>query len=193
MSRSISRCSVSSHSVWIIGGLVRLRYFLHNIILHWTNLISPLLALQTSQTPSSTSPTFPQTDKSRAKTPHDPSTYTFANYLDYVLYPPLYIAGPIMGFNDWMWQVRFRVYVSFLWRGEGFAVDVHGMVWFGLGCRVGCRFECQRETRMHIGEHTLLWIVVLVVLSSFSLGTVTCRCPWSVEAQLSTARVRVNL
>ncbi|EIM90724.1 MBOAT-domain-containing protein [Stereum hirsutum FP-91666 SS1] len=60
----------------------------------------------TSETPASSSPiSLPKSDKARSKTPHDPATYTFANYLAYVLYPPLYIAGPIMGFNDWMWQI----------------------------------------------------------------------------------------
>jgi D-alanyl-lipoteichoic acid acyltransferase DltB (MBOAT superfamily) len=37
--------------------------------------------------------------------PHKPHMYTFPNYLTYVLYPPLYIAGPIMTFNDFLWQV----------------------------------------------------------------------------------------
>ena len=28
------------------------------------------------------------------------------NYVAYAIYPPLYIAGPIMTFNDFMWQLR---------------------------------------------------------------------------------------
>lgn len=31
------------------------------------------------------------------------------NYIAYVLYPPLYIAGPIMTFNDFMWQVSLQL------------------------------------------------------------------------------------
>jgi D-alanyl-lipoteichoic acid acyltransferase DltB (MBOAT superfamily) len=31
--------------------------------------------------------------------------YSYMNYIAYVLYPPLYIAGPIITFNDFMWQV----------------------------------------------------------------------------------------
>lgn len=31
--------------------------------------------------------------------------YSFWNYLAYALYSPLYIAGPIMTFNDFLWQV----------------------------------------------------------------------------------------
>lgn len=46
------------------------------------------------------------TEKQRTTQTHSLDTYTFWNYLAYVLYPPLYIAGPIMTFNDFMWQVR---------------------------------------------------------------------------------------
>ena len=45
-------------------------------------------------------------DKKRAAVFHPHSTYTFVNYLSYALYAPLYIAGPILTFNDFMWQVR---------------------------------------------------------------------------------------
>ena len=31
--------------------------------------------------------------------------YGLINYVAYCLYPPLYIAGPIMTFNDFIWQV----------------------------------------------------------------------------------------
>jgi membrane-bound O-acyltransferase GUP1_2 len=45
-------------------------------------------------------------DKKRAAVFHSRETYTFRSYLAYVLYAPLYIAGPIITFNDFMWQVR---------------------------------------------------------------------------------------
>ena len=48
-------------------------------------------------------------DKKRAAVFHPRSTYTFLNYLSYALYAPLYIAGPILTFNDFMWQVRTAV------------------------------------------------------------------------------------
>ena len=44
-------------------------------------------------------------DKKRAAVFHSPETYTFTNYIAYTLYAPLYIAGPIITFNDFMWQV----------------------------------------------------------------------------------------
>ena len=37
-------------------------------------------------------------------------TYTYMNYVAYLLYPPLYIAGPIITFNDFMWQVRSHLF-----------------------------------------------------------------------------------
>jgi len=43
-------------------------------------------------------------DKKRATVFHSLATYSFGNYIAYVLYAPLYIAGPIITFNDFMWQ-----------------------------------------------------------------------------------------
>jgi protein-cysteine N-palmitoyltransferase HHAT len=45
------------------------------------------------------------TDRQRKDTPHSNEVYSFLNYLSYVLYSPLYIGGPIITFNDFMWQV----------------------------------------------------------------------------------------
>ncbi|KAI0926450.1 hypothetical protein AcV5_008909 [Taiwanofungus camphoratus] len=44
------------------------------------------------------------TEKQRVQLPHRADIYSFKNYIAYALYPPLYIAGPIMTFNDFMWQ-----------------------------------------------------------------------------------------
>lgn len=45
------------------------------------------------------------TEKQRSNLPHSLEYYTYANYLAYVLFPPLYIAGPILTFNNFVWQV----------------------------------------------------------------------------------------
>ena len=45
------------------------------------------------------------TEKQRCNLPHSLEYYTYANYLAYVLFPPLYIAGPILTFNNFVWQV----------------------------------------------------------------------------------------
>ncbi|KAF9475454.1 MBOAT-domain-containing protein [Pholiota conissans] len=45
-------------------------------------------------------------EKQRVNVPHSVEDYSFMNYVAYILYPPLYIAGPIITFNDFMWQHR---------------------------------------------------------------------------------------
>ena len=43
--------------------------------------------------------------KQRSRTPHDLESYNALNYVAYALYTPLYLAGPIISFNDFLWQV----------------------------------------------------------------------------------------
>lgn len=44
------------------------------------------------------------TERERLDTPLPISDYSFKNYLSYLLYTPLYIVGPIITFNDFMYQ-----------------------------------------------------------------------------------------
>ncbi|CUA70892.1 Glycerol uptake protein 1 [Saccharomyces cerevisiae S288c] [Rhizoctonia solani] len=53
-----------------------------------------------------TEPSGTMTHKQRAAISHPLDIYSFANFLVYALYPALYIAGPIIGFNDFVWQLR---------------------------------------------------------------------------------------
>ncbi|CAE6420274.1 unnamed protein product [Rhizoctonia solani] len=53
-----------------------------------------------------TEPSSAMTHKQRVAISHPLELYSFANFLVYALYPALYIAGPIMGFNDFVWQLR---------------------------------------------------------------------------------------
>jgi len=53
------------------------------------------------------------TEKERMAVPHGGEHYSALNYVAYVLYPPLYIAGPIMTFNDFMWQVSLGLIQRF--------------------------------------------------------------------------------
>ncbi|EGN99369.1 hypothetical protein SERLA73DRAFT_90723 [Serpula lacrymans var. lacrymans S7.3] len=46
------------------------------------------------------------TEKQRSNIAHPIDVYSYQNYVAYVLYSPLYIAGPIMTFNNFMWQLR---------------------------------------------------------------------------------------
>ncbi|ESK97357.1 glycerol transporter [Moniliophthora roreri MCA 2997] len=45
-------------------------------------------------------------ERQRLNVPHPDDMYNSINYLAYALYSPLYIAGPIMTFNDFLWQFR---------------------------------------------------------------------------------------
>jgi len=47
-------------------------------------------------------------EKERTKLAHPIVEYNFLNYIAYILYPPLYIAGPIITYNDFLWQVGSR-------------------------------------------------------------------------------------
>lgn len=48
-------------------------------------------------------------ERDRVSVPCAASQYNFANYLAYSLYSPLYLAGPILTFNDFISQVRYRL------------------------------------------------------------------------------------
>jgi len=77
--------------------------------------MSPLLCTpRLFDNPESQVSTDPLTTKQRPRTPHEANgSYTLLNYIAYILYPPLYIAGPIITFNDFLWQVSLLVFPSF--------------------------------------------------------------------------------
>ncbi|KIJ52437.1 hypothetical protein M422DRAFT_58644 [Sphaerobolus stellatus SS14] len=62
-------------------------------------------ASHSTHEPSQDSST-PLAVKQRPRVPHEVEYYAFINYIAYALYSPLYIAGPIMTFNDFLWQLR---------------------------------------------------------------------------------------
>ena len=47
-------------------------------------------------------------ERDRVSIPASPTDFNFIYYLAYVLYSPLYLAGPVINFNDYMAQTRFR-------------------------------------------------------------------------------------
>ncbi|KAH9964688.1 hypothetical protein BGW80DRAFT_810161 [Lactifluus volemus] len=50
-----------------------------------------------------------KSDKKRAAVFNPRVTYSFQIYLAYALYPALYIARPIITFNDFMWQLTKHI------------------------------------------------------------------------------------
>jgi len=54
----------------------------------------------------------PHTERERGTMPHPERDYNFPRYIAYILYAPLYIAGPIMTFNDFAWQLRRPVIIT---------------------------------------------------------------------------------
>lgn len=47
-------------------------------------------------------------ERDRVSIPAKPADYTFRNYFAYATYSPLYLAGPIVTFNDYISQCRYR-------------------------------------------------------------------------------------
>ena len=47
-------------------------------------------------------------ERDRVSIPADAGDFNFINYLAFALYSPLYLAGPIINFNDYMAQARFK-------------------------------------------------------------------------------------
>jgi D-alanyl-lipoteichoic acid acyltransferase DltB (MBOAT superfamily) len=45
----------------------------------------------------------------RVRTPAKDKDYSFRNYIAYTLYAPLYLAGPILTFNDYIYQARHKL------------------------------------------------------------------------------------
>ncbi|KAF2121727.1 MBOAT, membrane-bound O-acyltransferase family-domain-containing protein [Lophiotrema nucula] len=49
-------------------------------------------------------------ERDRVSIPAKPSDFSFRNYFAYALYSPLYLAGPIVTFNDYMSQCRYKLH-----------------------------------------------------------------------------------
>lgn len=49
-------------------------------------------------------------ERDRVSAPAKNGDYSFRNYFAYVLYSPLYLTGPIITFNDYISQLRYRPY-----------------------------------------------------------------------------------
>lgn len=61
----------------------------HNTTMNTTTKVSP-----------------PSTHKSRVNTSLEVGEYDLVGLIAYAIYPPLYVAGPIMTYNDFIWQMK---------------------------------------------------------------------------------------
>lgn len=82
----------------VIFNITMLRLISFNMDYYWSHSHQDRTLANKVQTAPS--------DKQRQEIPHPDGVYSYVNYIAYVLYPPLYIAGPILTFNDFMWQLR---------------------------------------------------------------------------------------
>ncbi|CBX98001.1 similar to glycerol:H+ symporter (Gup1) [Plenodomus lingam JN3] len=82
-----------------------LRLISYNLDYYWSlssqNSSSPL---EKQLDPSNLS------ERDRVTIPAKPSDFSFRNYFAYAMYSPLYLAGPILTFNDYISQCRYRTH-----------------------------------------------------------------------------------
>lgn len=69
--------------------------------------IDYLDAVQVTKQKPAIKPKFEiEDERQRLNTPHAVSEYSFANFLAYTTYSPLYLAGPILTYNDYLYQSK---------------------------------------------------------------------------------------
>ncbi|KAJ9109124.1 hypothetical protein QFC21_000452 [Naganishia friedmannii] len=74
---------------------------------HWAVQQQPMTHQLSSTSSSSLTNISPSTGyKERVKTSLPLQEYSLLNFFAYAVYPALYIAGPIMSFNDFTWQMK---------------------------------------------------------------------------------------
>lgn len=82
---------------WQINfNITMLRLVSYGLDLHWARCA----AGATPKQPQHQDASEVATNRTRSRQPRPLNEYTLSNYLLYILYPPLFIAGPIMTFND---------------------------------------------------------------------------------------------
>jgi D-alanyl-lipoteichoic acid acyltransferase DltB (MBOAT superfamily) len=86
--------------------ITMLRLISYGMDYHWAVQQQPS-AHRLSSTPASLVHVSPPTGyKERVKTSLPLHEYSLINFFTYAVYPALYIAGPIMSFNDFTWQIK---------------------------------------------------------------------------------------
>ncbi|KAI1809301.1 putative glycerol:H+ symporter [Poronia punctata] len=86
----------------VLFNITVLRLISFNLDYYWSLDRRPHSPLEKQLDPSALS------ERDRVGTPAKPKDYSFRNYIAYALYAPLYIAGPIITFNDYISQLRYK-------------------------------------------------------------------------------------
>ncbi|KAH9861906.1 hypothetical protein IAQ61_010107 [Plenodomus lingam] len=83
-----------------------LRLISYNLDYYWS------LSSQNSSSPLEKKQLDPSnlSERDRVTIPAKPSDFSFRNYFAYAMYSPLYLAGPILTFNDYISQCRYRTH-----------------------------------------------------------------------------------
>ncbi|KAL5113227.1 glycerol transporter [Pleosporales sp. CAS-2024a] len=80
-----------------------LRLVSFNLDYYWSLNLRSNNALEKKQLDSSN-----LSERDRVTIPAQAQDFSFKNYFAYTMYSPLYLAGPIITFNDWICQQRYR-------------------------------------------------------------------------------------
>ncbi|KAE8831329.1 hypothetical protein HRS9122_08919 [Pyrenophora teres f. teres] len=101
---TVSEKGTATTSTIVLFNFTILRLISFNLDYYWSlNSRSSSNPLEKKQLdPSNLS------ERDRVTIPASPTDYTFRNYFAYATYSPLYLAGPIITFNDYISQCRYR-------------------------------------------------------------------------------------
>ncbi|TCD63940.1 glycerol transporter [Steccherinum ochraceum] len=118
--------------------------------------------------------------KERTSTYHPTEMYNYWNYVAFVLYPPLYLAGPIMSFNDFLWQLRrpthipLRGVLNYLFRFVVCILTLEFVLHFMYVIAIKDRQAWQGDSAADIGfigfwNLVIIWLKLLVPWRFFRL------------------------
>ncbi|CAI6338834.1 unnamed protein product [Periconia digitata] len=93
-----------------------LRLISFNLDYYWSLSSSDGSSLEKQLDPSNLS------ERDRVAIPAKASDFSFRNYFAYAVYSPLYLAGPIVTFNDYISQLRYRPHSISLQRTKMYAL-----------------------------------------------------------------------
>ncbi|KAH7156567.1 MBOAT, membrane-bound O-acyltransferase family-domain-containing protein [Dactylonectria macrodidyma] len=86
----------------ILFNITILRLISFNLDYYWSRDRSSSNALEKQLDPANLS------ERDRVAIPADVRDFSFRNYIGYAIYAPLYLAGPILTFNDYISQQKYR-------------------------------------------------------------------------------------